>query len=92
MKFDIKNRKVLVVIAVISALSIGGIALTSKNKEEINYVESQFVELYSVSGSERVFINFLATVLLADKSSGLEFTLIYNNFFIIVPSFIYYIY
>lgn len=61
MKFDIKNRKVLVVIAVISALSIGGIALTSKNKEEINYVESQFVELYSVSGSERVFINGTVT-------------------------------
>lgn len=58
MKFDIKNKKVLVVIAVISALSIGGIALNNKSKDNINnYTESQFVELYSVSGGEKVYIN-----------------------------------
>lgn len=30
--------------------------------------------------SINLFINFLATVLLEDKSSGFEFTFIYNNF------------
>ena len=62
MKFNIKNKKVAVVIAVISALSIGGITLSFKGVEKnTDYVESQAVELYSVSGTERIYINGVVT-------------------------------
>lgn len=57
MKFNIKDRKVLVSIAVISALSIGGIMINltkHKTKEEFNM---PIVETYSVASSEKVFIN-----------------------------------
>lgn len=57
MKFNIKSKKVLVVVAVISALSAGAIILNNKNKDNTNYSEPQFVEMYSISGSEKVYIN-----------------------------------
>lgn len=61
MKFNIKNKKVLVAIAVISALSVGGIVFCKKNTDEVNFPEKQIVELYSVSGAERIFINGVVT-------------------------------
>ena len=57
MKFNIKNKKVLVAIAVVSALSAGAVILNNKNNDNTNYVESQFVEMYSISGNQRVYIN-----------------------------------
>lgn len=57
MKFNLKNKKVLVSIIVISSLSVGAIMLKPKDTPQPEIADTSIVEMFSVSGEEKVFIN-----------------------------------
>lgn len=57
MKFNLKSKKVLVAIAVVSALGVGGFYLNSSKNPKVDMPEAPAVELYSISTGENVFVN-----------------------------------